>query len=173
MSGQVIRGVLAALLLGVTAPALAQDAPAPAGAVTLEGNRLVLPAPITFVAGTGTLTPESDLAIGAAATWLQGKDYVSTARIEGHTDTNDAASQALSEARAMSVARALVAAGIDCKRLLVVGFGGNKPVADNATAEGKEQNRRVAIEMAALRGRAIGGLPVDGGGKVAGDACAP
>jgi OOP family OmpA-OmpF porin len=54
-----------------------------------------------------------------------------------------------------------------------VGFGGSKPVASNTTPEGRGQNRRVAFINAALRGRAIGGMPLDGGGKVAsGDLCA-
>jgi OOP family OmpA-OmpF porin len=69
------------------------------------------------------------------------------------------------------VARRLVADGSACKRLLPVGFGGTKPVASNATPDGKAQNRRTDFVNAELRGRAIGGLPVDGGGRVAGDPC--
>lgn len=61
--------------------------------------------------------------------------------------------------------------GADCKRLIAVGFGSTKPVADNNTAEGKAANRRVSFINAALRSRPIGGMPVDGGGKVAGDIC--
>jgi len=52
-----------------------------------------------------------------------------------------------------------------------VGFGANKPVAANDTAEGRARNTRVEVAMAQLRGRAIGGMPVDGGGLVAGDPC--
>ena len=94
-------------------------------------------------------------------------------RIESHTDTDGSAAknQALSEKRAMAVARALVAKGVDCKRLIAVGFGGEKPAAPNDTPENKAQNRRTLFINAALRGRPIGGMPVDGGGKVAGDVC--
>jgi len=44
-------------------------------------------------------------------------------------------------------------------------------VAANDTPENKAQNRRVTFVPAELRGRLIGGLPADGGGKVAGDPC--
>jgi OOP family OmpA-OmpF porin len=102
--------------------------------------------------------------------YLEAKSYISSLRIEGHGD--DAASQALTEKRALAVARWLVAKGVDCKRLVAVGFGNTKPVADNSTPEGKAQNRRIAFFNAGLRGRAIGGEPLDGGGKLAGDTCA-
>ena len=69
------------------------------------------------------------------------------------------------------MARWLVEKGVDCKRLVPVGFGGTKPKADNATPEGKAQNRRISFFNAALKGRAIGGMPLDAGGQIAGDAC--
>jgi len=70
------------------------------------------------------------------------------------------------------VARGLVEKGVDCKRLVPVGFANTKPVAENATPEGKAKNCRMAFVNAALRDRPIGGLPVDGDGKLAGDPCA-
>ncbi|MES2639436.1 MAG: OmpA family protein [Myxococcota bacterium] len=164
-----LGGALALMLAG---PASAQD-PVPA-AVTLDGNRLVLPGAISFATATATITPESESALAAAVAWLQAKTVITTVRVEGHSDSDGDpfATQALTEARAMAVARALVARGVDCKRILAVGFGGNKPVADNATAEGKAQNRRVELHSAAMRDRPIGGMPLDGGGKSAGDVCA-
>ena len=65
----------------------------------------------------------------------------------------------------------MVAVGIKCDRLIPVGFGSAKPIVPNDTPDHKAQNRRIAFVNAALRGRAIGGMPVDGGGKVAGDPC--
>jgi outer membrane protein OmpA-like peptidoglycan-associated protein len=68
--------------------------------------------------------------------------------IEGHTDADgdDAANQALSEKRAAAVKAFIVSShGVDASRLEAAGFGESKPVADNATAEGKQQNRRVEL----------------------------
>jgi len=77
----------------------------------------------------------------------------------------------MSVRRALSAGRWLVSRGVDCKRLIAVGFGETKPIADNATPEGRAQNRRVAFVNAALRGRPIGDMPLDGGGQAAGDLC--
>jgi OOP family OmpA-OmpF porin len=77
----------------------------------------------------------------------------------------------LSEKRAMAVARWLVGHGVACGRVIPVGFGQTKPVVPNDTPDNKAQNRRVAFVNAALKGKPIGGAPVDGGGKVAGDPC--
>jgi OOP family OmpA-OmpF porin len=95
---------------------------------------------------------------------------VSLVRIEGH-----APEQALSEARALTVARWLVAHGVAhgvaCERLVPIGFGPTKPVADASTHEGRAANVRIDAINAALRGRLIGGMPADGGGQLAGDPC--
>ncbi len=135
--------------------------------VTLDGNRLTVPTPVTFKTGQITPTKESDAAISAVAGWLKEKAFITTLRVEGHA-TGTPKAQELSEARAMAVARALVAKGVDCKRLLVVGFGNNKPVAAPFT---NPANNRIEFVNAAMRGRLIGGMPADGGGRVAGDAC--
>jgi flagellar motor protein MotB len=68
--------------------------------------------------------------------------------IEGHTDNvgDPAANLTLSQARAEAVKAALVSQlGIDAARITTQGFGDTKPVADNATPEGRAQNRRVEI----------------------------
>src|SRR3546814_13361039 len=67
--------------------------------------------------------------------------------IEGHTDnTGDAAqNRSLSADRARAVADALVALGVVPGRLQSQGFGQDRPVADNATAEGRAQNRRLEL----------------------------
>ena len=77
----------------------------------------------------------------------------------------------MTEKRATAVAQWLVKHGIDCNRLLPVGFGSTKPIAPNDTAENKAQNRRISFVHAALRGKSIGGFSVDGGGIVAGNPC--
>ena len=67
--------------------------------------------------------------------------------VEGHTDNvgQPAANKALSERRAAAVMAAIVAGGIDAKRLSSAGFGQEKPVADNRSEEGRAKNRRVEL----------------------------
>ena len=67
--------------------------------------------------------------------------------VEGHTDNmgNPKSNKTLSEARAKAVIAAIVAEGIDAKRLSGVGHGQDKPIADNKTEEGRAKNRRVEL----------------------------
>lgn len=136
---------------------------------TLEGNEVKLSQSIVFKTGTDELLPESNAALAIIQKYLTDKTYISTLRIEGHV--SDANKQLLTEKRALAVARKLIELGVDCKRLIAVGFGNTKPIAGNSTPEGKAQNNRIGFFNAALRGRLIGGMPADGGGKVAGELC--
>lgn len=69
--------------------------------------------------------------------------------IEGHTDATASAAhnQTLSEQRAAAVKAKLVGEGIAADRLTSAGFGATRPVADNATAAGRSQNRRVEVAL--------------------------
>jgi outer membrane protein OmpA-like peptidoglycan-associated protein len=75
--------------------------------------------------------------------------------IEGHTDSvgSDSYNQGLSERRAESVRAYLVAQRIAAQTITTAGFGESKPVATNATAAGRQQNRRVELVVS---GEAIG-----------------
>jgi OmpA-OmpF porin, OOP family len=145
----------------------------PAMNFEVENGALKLPGPVVFETGKAVLKPESDAVLDIVRQYLEAKPQITLLRIEGHTDNVGIAAdnQKLSEGRSMAVAQWLVAKGVSCKRLLPVGFGQDKPIGDNTKPEGREQNRRTAFVNAELKGKAIGGMPVDGGGKVAGDAC--
>ena len=69
--------------------------------------------------------------------------------VYGHTDNVGVASanQVLSENRAKAVRQYLIGKGLAAKRIESNGFGADKPIADNGTAEGKAKNRRVEIVL--------------------------
>ena len=68
-------------------------------------------------------------------------------RIEGHTDStgSDEHNQRLSERRAGSVKDLLASQGIDMNRMVAVGYGEQRPMVDNSSKSGRQQNRRVEI----------------------------
>lgn len=157
---------LALALFFSTLAAKAQD-------YTIESNEVKVSKQISFKGRTAELTAESDAAIAIITKYLEDKKYISLLRIE----SNAAASgdqekdQALADARAKAIYQKLIAAGIDCKRLIGVSFGSNKPVADDSTPEGKAANSYIHFVNAALAGHLIGGMPADGGGKVVNADC--
>jgi OmpA-OmpF porin, OOP family len=138
------------------------ESPATATEFKLDGMELVLPSPVAFEGDSSVLAADAEPALEHIRAYLEAKPYITTVRIEGHHPDG-----LVSEQRAIVVARWLVEHGVDCNRLLPVGFGATKPIA----AAGDAANTRIAVVNAALRGREIGGMPADGGGQVAGSAC--
>jgi outer membrane protein OmpA-like peptidoglycan-associated protein len=69
--------------------------------------------------------------------------------VEGHTDStgSEAYNQQLSERRATSVKNLLVQRGVQAYRVSILGYGESRPVATNATPEGRQMNRRVDIRI--------------------------
>jgi outer membrane protein OmpA-like peptidoglycan-associated protein len=103
---------------------------------------------IRFDSGKDVLRAESDATLDEVAGLLR-QDPALRLLVEGHTDaTNtDAFNLDLSERRARAVVAALVKRGIDGGRLQAKGFGKSRPVADNATAQGRALNRRVEVSL--------------------------
>jgi OOP family OmpA-OmpF porin len=90
---------------------------------------------------------DENIARGQAVKLLQNP----AVRIEvaGHTDSvgNDAYNQLLSERRANTVRDFLISRGVPADRLTAKGYGETDPIADNSTAEGRAQNRRVGLRI--------------------------
>ena len=101
---------------------------------------------INFETGKSDIKPESQEIVNQIAVMLKQNIDLKIS-IEGHTDNvgSDKSNQTLSENRATSVMKALIALGIDKTRLTSKGWGASKPIADNRTEEGKAKNRRVEI----------------------------
>ncbi len=108
-----------------------------------------LPGSILFDFDSADLRPDAERTLEELAQVLLA--YAPRpARIEGHTDSiaSDDYNQGLSERRAQSVARWLTNHGVAASRLESAGRGETQPVADNATAAGRQRNRRVEIIIA-------------------------
>jgi outer membrane protein OmpA-like peptidoglycan-associated protein len=102
---------------------------------------------IYFDVGKSVVKPESFPIIDQIVAFLKDHPAIRV-EIEGHTDNTGAASnnQTLSEKRAESIRAEIIKRGIDPGRLEAKGYGSSKPVADNKTAAGRTQNRRVTIK---------------------------
>lgn len=77
-----------------------------------------------------------------------------TVDVYGHADSvgSDAYNQDLSERRAMNVASVLISGGVIRQRVYVRGFGESRPIASNATDDGRARNRRVEVYISAFTG---------------------
>jgi OmpA-OmpF porin, OOP family len=114
--------------------------------VDANGCSLTLRLEVQFDNNSATLQPESLSYLDQVAARLNELPSV-TGVIEGHTDSNGSAeyNQDLSERRAKTVRDYLVSKGVASSRLTAQGLGETQPVADNTTAEGRAQNRRVVL----------------------------
>lgn len=99
---------------------------------------------INFAVNSAAIRPESAGEINAIAKILK-ENAALKVEIGGYTDSdgNDEANLKLSAQRAEAVKNQLTGLGIEGTRLMTKGYGETKPLADNATFEGKAQNRRV------------------------------
>jgi len=118
--------------------------------VQREGNniRLIMPGNITFGVDRYELRPEFYSTLESVA--LVIKEFTDTnVRVTGHTDSTGSAehNQTLSERRASSVSQYLVSQNVLAGRLFATGYGKRYPLASNDTAQGRELNRRVEIEL--------------------------
>ena len=101
---------------------------------------------VNFETGKAALTPESQTILTGVAESLVANEEIKV-QVSGHTDNTGgrALNQRLSRQRAESVRQYLIERGVAADRLTAVGYGPDKPVASNRTAEGRTQNRRVEL----------------------------
>lgn len=115
--------------------------------VTAQGIKLSV-RDIRFKPDSDEILPEEKWRIDAIAQTLKladGMDFL----VEGHTASvgKPAGEKDLSVRRAKKITEELSARGIPAESFIYTGYGGTKPVADNATAEGRAANRRVEITI--------------------------
>ncbi|NOX70182.1 MAG: OmpA family protein [Gammaproteobacteria bacterium] len=118
--------------------------------VNRRGDNITLnmPGNVTFATDSADLNPAFFNVLNSVSKVLIEFDQT-VVEVAGHTDStgSDAHNQNLSERRANSVAAYLRAQSIDSQRLLALGVGEHRPIADNSTDSGRQANRRVEITM--------------------------
>jgi len=129
-------------------PTTAPPTTVAAAAIEAEIEAVTALQGISFSSGGSSLTPGSQSALDEIAVVLIANPEMSIT-VEGHTDSQgaDAANQALSEARATSVVDYLITKDVGADRLTATGFGESQPIADNATAAGRAENRRIEFSL--------------------------
>ena len=112
-----------------------------------RGMVITLSGSVLFASAKADLLPDAQAKLGDVAKALSEQDPDAKIVVEGHTDSQGAAAfnQDLSQRRAESVRGYLVSHGIASDRVTAQGFGPTRSVADNGTAEGRANNRRVEI----------------------------
>lgn len=120
--------------------------------VARQGNDLILnmPSNITFAYDSSNIQSQLKPTLNNVANILA--NYPQTiVEIHGHTDStgSDAYNLDLSDRRAAAVANYLSARGAT-QRIITTGLGESQPIATNATAEGRAQNRRVEIKISPI-----------------------
>jgi outer membrane protein OmpA-like peptidoglycan-associated protein len=118
-----------------------------------EGDsiRLSIPGNITFATGSDAIVTGFYPVLEDVAKVLNRYDKTKLS-IEGHTDSVGDVNynRELSMQRANSVATYLKATNVEANRLQTLGMGESQPIADNATAQGRQANRRVELRVIPL-----------------------
>jgi OOP family OmpA-OmpF porin len=119
------------------------NAEAPKVAPAVDCTKLDRGVAVFFATGSAVLSGEARVVLDQALLCVRDGRY----EVAGHTDNvgDKAMNQRLSEARAKAVVAYLRSKGIDASRLVSRGYGETKPIADNGTADGRAQNRRITF----------------------------
>ena len=140
-------------LNGTPAPDAAQAATTPATPEATENCRYALNAEaqaggLNFALTSWSITPDNYAALDKLAKLAKDCGGVMI-EAGGHTDNSDrpASNKILSELSANAVVNYLVKEGVDPSKLKAAGCGEEKPTADNATSDGRRQNRRIEFRV--------------------------
>lgn len=118
----------------------------------LTAIKVTFDADMTFATGKANLSATAQSALAKFAAQMSSSDMINTdIQIKGHTDNTGSAAvnEKLSLQRAQSVGTVLKNKGISAGRIIEQGCSFNEPVADNSTATGRKQNRRVEVYVLA------------------------
>jgi OmpA-OmpF porin, OOP family len=117
--------------------------------VVIENTRLRILDKVHFATNKARIRSQSFPLLDNVAQVINSHPHIAKIRVEGHTDSRgpDERNLTLSQARADSVVEYLVSKGVERSRLVGVGYGETKPIADNNSKEGQGSNRRVEFNI--------------------------
>lgn len=121
----------------------------------ITGDKIVFSQSINFGSNNAILNPASYSVLEQVAVVLQEHPEIGHVIVEGHcSDAGsskeiDAFEMKLSQERAEAVRAYLISKGVAPERLGAVGYGAERPIATNATPEGRAKNRRVEFTIVA------------------------
>jgi OmpA-OmpF porin, OOP family len=102
---------------------------------------------VRFAPQSAVPPPDSRPILDEAAKVLMANPQITLLRVEGHADANERQPDVIAKRRADEAVAYLIAKGVPPDRLVAAGEGAKKPIADNATAEGRAQNRRIEFHI--------------------------
>ena len=153
------------------------DAPPPAptakpislkGVSNIKGSQIEMPGDIEFGSGSDVIIMnyKSKLVLNTVLKILSDNPSLTKLRVEGHTDNEGsiAYNQGLSERRAASVVKWLVAQKIDAARLHSVGLGPKCPLVANDSGAHKATNRRTEFHLEQMDNKPVDGASQDANG---------
>jgi OOP family OmpA-OmpF porin len=123
--------------------------PVPASAVLKKKiDELLMGTTMMFRINSATLLPEGNAVLNSVATILQ-EDPTAAFEVGGHTDNvgSEPTNQILSAQRAKAVIDYLISKGIAADRLASKGYGASRPITENSTEEGRQQNRQIEFSI--------------------------
>jgi outer membrane protein OmpA-like peptidoglycan-associated protein len=118
--------------------------------VRVTQGEIVILEQVQFKTGSAVILPVSDDLLRQVAGVLVEHAEIAKLEVQGHTDSRGGKNynRKLSQKRADSVRKWLVTIGqIDGGRISSHGYGMEQPIADNATPEGRQKNRRVQFKI--------------------------
>ena len=126
-----------------------EGCPPPKASINAATKKIDILEKVYFDTSKSTIQARSLPLLDEVATVLNAHPEINKVLVEGHTDSLGAAAfnKKLSADRAAAVKAYLVTKGVQAERLDTAGFGPEKPIADNKTAAGRDQNRRVEFTI--------------------------
>ena len=112
-----------------------------------EAVGMIIVQHVRFAPQNSVPPPDARPILDEAAKVLLTNPQITLLRVEGHADASEREPEVIAKRRADEAVAYLIAKGVLPDRLVAAGEGAKKPIADNATAEGRAKNRRIEFHI--------------------------